>query len=81
MAAGRKRALLAGGIALIVISVALEGLVPDPHFSDPTWTIHPYHQVPGWNAVIGLLGTAVLVWVSKGLGKAWLQKREGFYDE
>ena len=77
----KKRLFIGAGLALVAVCVALEGLVPDKHLSDPSWTVHAYHRLPGWNGLIGIAGCVVLVFASKALGKVFLQKREDFYDE
>jgi len=44
---------------------------------------HPYYAwegLIGSYAVYGFLSCAVIVAVSKALGKLWLQKREDYYD-
>ena len=40
-----------------------------------------WDSIPGWWAVFGFAGCAVIVVVSKWLGHLFLQKDEGFYDE
>jgi hypothetical protein len=76
-----RRALLAGGLAIVAGSTALEALVHDPHHDEPGWTMYWYHHFPGWNAVLGFCGCVLIIVVSKALGKVWLQRKEGFYDE
>lgn len=44
---------------------------------------HPYFEwaaLPTFYAVYGFLSCAVIVFVSKLLGKLWLQKGEDYYD-
>lgn len=77
----KKRALLIALLLIVAVSTALEGLVHDPHHDDPAWTMYWFHHFPGWNGVIGFVGCVLLIWAGKLLGKAWVQKREGYYDE
>lgn len=42
---------------------------------------HAWDRIPGFYAVYGFLGCILIIVVAKGLGKAWLQKREDYYDE
>ena len=61
-------------VLTLVVMVALD-LLADPH-SDGWW-----HQLPGFDLFFGFLGCAGIVIVSKVLGKVWLQREEGFYDD
>ena len=61
-------------VLTLVVMVALD-LLADPH-SDGWW-----HQLPGFDLFFGFLGCAGIVTVSKVLGKVWLQREEGFYDD
>lgn len=45
---------------------------------------HPilfWHAVPAFDLVFGFLGCALIVVVSKALGRAWLQRPEDGYGE
>ncbi|MBD3219940.1 hypothetical protein GF314_01750 [bacterium] len=59
------------GVAALALPYVL-----DAHVDHGFWD-----HVPGWWAWYGGLGCAVIVVVSKALGKAWLQKPEDFYGE
>ncbi len=54
--------------------VALDFLA-HPH--GETWWYH----VPGFDFVYGFLGCVAIVVGAKVLGKAWLQRRERFYED
>jgi membrane protein implicated in regulation of membrane protease activity len=41
---------------------------------------HWWNHIPGFYAWWGFLGCAVIILVSKWLGKLFIQKREDFYD-
>jgi hypothetical protein len=41
----------------------------------------PWHAIPAFDLVFGFLGCAVIVVVSKALGRAGLQKPETYYGE
>lgn len=41
----------------------------------------PWHLIPGFDFVYGLLGCTVIVLASKWLGHALLQRPESYYDE
>ena len=73
--------LIAVGVLIVAVSTALEGLVHDPHHDEPGWTTYWYHAFPGWNGVLGFAGCVLIIVVSKALGKAFIQKPEGYYDE
>ena len=60
--------------ALIV--VALPYVVPHEAEHHGWWD-----SIPGWWAIFGFVGCAVIVVVSKWLGYLFLQKGEDFYDE
>lgn len=59
---------LAGVLLLLVVIEA----VVIPHYHP----VFPWHAVPGYSAVIGLLGCIVVVQLSKWLGKLFLQGPE-----
>ena len=41
----------------------------------------PFAHVPAFWALFGFLGCALLILVSKAIGKYFLQRREDYYDE
>ena len=41
----------------------------------------PWAQVPAFWALFGFLGCALIILVSKAIGKYFLQRREDYYDE
>lgn len=55
----------------LAVSLAAELLFPAADPSLPWW-----HRMPGFHALYGLAGCAVIVAVSKALGKAGLQRPE-----
>lgn len=57
---------------LLAASVAAEFLFHAAPESDVPW----YHRMPAFHALYGLAGCAAIVWVSKWLGKAFLQAPE-----
>ena len=65
------RAVLIGAAA--ASTFALDRLA-QPH--GETW----WHQLAGFDLIYGFLGCAAIVIGSKALGKAWLQRRERFYE-
>lgn len=65
------RAVLIGAAA--AASLALD-LLAHPH--GDTW----WHHLAGFDLAYGFLGCAAIVFGSKALGKAWLQRRERFYE-
>ena len=42
---------------------------------------HIWDKIPGFYAFFGFITCAVLIIVSKFLGKYWLKKDENYYDE
>jgi hypothetical protein len=59
--------------------VILIGLV----LIDPLMEKHPafaVEKIPAFYAAYGFLGCALIVAVSKIIGKIWLQRREDYYD-
>ena len=61
-------------IAAASAGTAALDLLAHPH--GESW----WHQVPGFDLVYGFLGCVAIVIVSKALGKAWLQRRERYYE-
>jgi hypothetical protein len=50
---------------------------------DPLMEKHPafaVEKIPAFYAAYGFLGCALIVAISKIIGKIWLQKREDYYD-
>ena len=41
----------------------------------------PWAHVPAFWALFGFLGCALIILVSKAIGKYFLQRREDYYDE
>lgn len=40
-----------------------------------------WDSIPGFSAVFGFIACAILVFFSKGIGHAFLMKREDYYDD
>ena len=40
-----------------------------------------WRELPGFDFAVGIVGCAAIVWISKWLGRRFLQRREGYYDE
>ena len=40
-----------------------------------------WNRIPGFWAVFGFVGCVAIIFVSKAIGKLWLQKGEDYYDE
>jgi hypothetical protein len=60
--------------AVLVVLVGLDFVIhKHPHF--------PWEGTAGFYAFYGFLSCAVIVAVSKLLGKLWLQRGEDYYDE
>ncbi|MFO7694076.1 MAG: hypothetical protein R6V57_13390 [Vicinamibacterales bacterium] len=59
-------------LAAVLFALALLEATVIPHHH-PTF---PWHYVPGYAALIGLVGCLVVVLISKWLGKALLQRPE-----
>ncbi len=64
--------LLAGATGLIALALPY---VLDAHAHHGFWD-----RIPGWWAWFGGLGCAVIILVSKALGKALLQQPTDFYE-
>jgi len=49
-----------------------------------TFDVHPPHfwfeWIPAWGSLYGLASCVAIIVVSKFLGKAWLMRREDYYD-
>lgn len=70
---GTDRPLLVSGI-LIGVLILIE--VVFVHHHAHFW----WHEVIGFDVIYGLLGCLVLIVVSKGLGKLFIQRKEDYYD-
>jgi di/tricarboxylate transporter len=64
----RVTLILAGALLAFVLVEAV--VVPHYH------PVFPWHSLPGYSAIIGLVGCIVVVQLSKWLGKALLQQPE-----
>ncbi len=64
------------GLAVVILGEIVLPLVfpPDhaPHFGFESW--------PAWGSIYGLISTVLIIIVSKLIGKAWLMRREDYYD-
>jgi hypothetical protein len=66
---------LTGGIVLVV-AVGLD-MILRHHVHAIFW----WHRVPAFEVLYGLLGSLLLVWGTKWLGHAWLQRDVDYYRE
>ena len=72
-----KRVKLWFYVGLVVV-VAAEIVLPlifhggHPHFS--------FESLPAWGSLYGLISCIAIIVVSKLIGKAWLMRREDYYD-
>ena len=57
-------------LAEIVLPLIFQGA--HPHFSFENW--------PAWGSLYGLASCVAIIVVSKLIGKAWLMRREDYYD-
>ncbi len=57
-------------VAEVVLPLIFHG--GDAHFS--------FEGFPAWGSLYGLISCAAIIVVSKLLGKAWLMRREDYYD-
>lgn len=60
------------GLALALVVMAALEAIAIPHYSPK----FPWHSVPGYAALIGLVGCVVVVLLSKWLGRTLLQRPE-----
>jgi hypothetical protein len=69
-----KRGLYVGlvlvALAEIVLPLIFGG--EHPHFS--------FESLPAWGSLYGLISCVAIIIVSKLIGKAWLMRREDYYD-
>ena len=68
-----KKGLIICGIALL-LSVLLEIMLVEHHVS--YW----WHGIIGFDIVYGFAGCIAIVFISKFLGKAFIQRKENYYD-
>ena len=40
----------------------------------------PLADLPGFDLALGIVGCAAIVWISKWLGRRFLQRPESYYD-
>lgn len=70
-----KRLFYAGLAAVALAEIVLPLVFPGghPHFS--------FESLPAWGSLYGLISCVAIIVVSKLLGKAWLMRREDYYDD
>ena len=61
-----------GILALLVLADAL---------ATKTYQRFPWDSLPGFGALYGFLSCVLIIVVAKALGKAFLYRREDYYDE
>ena len=62
-------------LAVVVLAEIVLPLVFNaghPHFS--------FERFPAWGSLYGLISCAAIILLSKLIGKAWLMRREDYYD-
>ena len=72
---GRLRRWFYVGLAVVALAeIVLPFIFPGghPHFS--------FERLPGWGSLYGLISCIAIIVVSKLIGKAWLMRREDYYD-
>ncbi|EKD39194.1 MAG: hypothetical protein ACD_75C00479G0002 [uncultured bacterium] len=62
-------------VVVVVISLAAGLATPHDAAHDQWW-----NRIPAFFALFGLGGCLLIIICAKALGKALLQKREGYYD-
>ncbi len=67
--------LCLAAMALLVLLASIPALSGTEHAH--TWI----EKIPGFWAIFGFLGCAVLILASKAFGHAGIMKREDYYDE
>ncbi len=63
------------GLAIVVLAEIVVPLILQrghPHF--------PFESLPAWGSLYGLISCIAIIVVSKFIGKAWLMRREDYYD-
>jgi uncharacterized membrane protein YdcZ (DUF606 family) len=63
-------------VGLILILVLALGLIVQPQQDAHFW-----EKLPIYEAAFGFLGCLLIIFVSKALGRLFLQKREDYYDD
>ena len=65
--------------ALVVLTAGtlLAGFLHHPEHGHGHW----WDSIPGFFIVFGFAGCALLIFLSKALGKAFLNKNEDYYDK
>lgn len=71
-----KRWLFAALAGAILLSFAADLLLRGAHGNGKFW----WDKVYGFDVLFGLLGCLAIVWVSKVLGKHFVQRGEDYYD-
>lgn len=59
---------------LTAVAVVAQGVMP--HHEGGHW----WDLIPGSYAAYGFVGCAAIIFVSKWIGKLWVQRPEGYYD-
>jgi hypothetical protein len=63
-------------VALAVIGIA--EIIAPPLYRDEAH--FRFENLPAWGSLYGLISCVAIIVVSKLLGKAWLMRREHYYD-
>ncbi len=72
---GRLRRWFYVGLAVVALAeIVLPFIFPGghPHFL--------FESLPAWGSLYGLISCIAIIVVSKLIGKAWLMRREDYYD-
>ncbi len=72
---GRLKRWCYVGLAVVVLAEIGLPLIfhrGHPHFS--------FESLPAWGSLYGLISCVAIIVVSKLIGKAWLMRREDYYD-
>ena len=72
---GRLRRWFYAGLAVVALAEIVLPFIFDgghPHFS--------FESLPAWGSLYGLISCIAIIVVSKLIGKAWLMRREDYYD-
>jgi hypothetical protein len=62
--------------AIVGITLFFE-LIFRPHAHPHFW----WHATPMFDLPFGFVGCAIIILVSKWLGRTWLQRAEGYYED
>ncbi len=75
MSSNRIKWWFYGGLAAVALA---ETVLPRIFHGDHShfW----FERLPAWNSLYGLASCVVIIVVSKLLGKAWLTRREDYYE-